>query len=120
VVATLEHSKSYEAAADVLRPDILLPGALRWLRRRVQRVHAALVILRGAFPQHFLECPATVSAFRSQLEIIPVLPVLRAMAEVPLAELPAPLGFRARLERGGEHRSAGQHKTGTDPPPSTR
>jgi len=120
VVATLEHSKSQESAADQLRPDILLPGALRWLRRRAQRVHGALVILRGAFPQHFLECPATVSAFRSQLGNIPVLPVLRAMADAQLTELPAPLGFRAQLERGGQRRSAWQHETGTDPPPSTR
>jgi len=118
VVATVEQARSQEAAADVLRPEILLPGALRWLRRRVQRVRAALVILRGAFPELFLECPATVSAFRSRLGITPVLPVLRALPAAPLHELPAPLGLRARLLSPRPHRSRLQHKTGTDPPPS--
>ena len=116
VVATLEQAKSQEAAADVLRPEILLPGALRWLRRRVQRVHAALVILRGAFPELFLECPATVSAFRSRLGISPVLPLLRVLPAASLHELPAPLGFRARLASFQPQRTGIQHKTGTDPP----
>jgi len=120
VVAGVEHAKSQEAAADILRPEVLLPGALRWIRRRLRRVHAALVILRGAFPQCFIECPATVVAFRSQLGIIPVLPVLRAMADAQLGELPAPLGFRARLATGADHPIGFQHKTGTDPPPSAR
>jgi hypothetical protein len=120
VVAGVECAKSQEAAADILRPEVLLPGALRWMRRRVQRVHAALVILRGAFPQYFVECPATVLAFRAQLGITPVLPVLRAMADAQLGELPAPLGFRARLAASADHRIGFQHKTGTDPPPSAR
>lgn len=120
VVVAVEQARSQEAAADRLRPEVLLPGALRWIRRRVQRVRAALAILRGAFPEHFLACPATVSAFRSQLGVTPVLPALRAIPDAPLGELPAPLGFRPRLGAGGEHVRRLQHKTGTDPPRSPR
>lgn len=120
VVCAVEQAHSQEAAADRLRADILLPGALRWVRRRVQRVRAALRLLRGAFPERFLDCPATLSAFRARLGVSAVLPALRAMADAPLDELPAPLGFRARLGRGGEPQSRHQHKTGTDPPSSPR
>src|SRR5205085_9843106 len=36
-------SKSMEAAADALRgPDVSLPGAVRWLRRRIRAVQAGL------------------------------------------------------------------------------
>jgi len=46
VVAAAEAAPSLEAAADVLRPDIELPEAVCWMRRRVQRVYAALTALR--------------------------------------------------------------------------
>ncbi len=36
-------ARSIEAAADPLRgPDVTLPGAVRWLRRRIRAVRAAL------------------------------------------------------------------------------
>ena len=41
VVAEVEWAKSLEAAADILRPDIELPGALRWTPRRARAGHAA-------------------------------------------------------------------------------
>jgi hypothetical protein len=43
VVATVEAARSVEAAADVLRPDITLPSAVRWVRRRLTPVRCALV-----------------------------------------------------------------------------
>jgi hypothetical protein len=46
-VVAVEQAKSLEAAADRLRPDIELPGAIRWTRRRVKRVQASLRILVG-------------------------------------------------------------------------
>jgi len=120
VVATVEGARSVEAAADELRPQADLPSAIRWTRRRVQRVHAALTTLRALMPQDFAACPATVAGFRTRLGIEPVLPALRARAAAHLADLPAPLGFRSRLMRAGEPRRRHQHEMGPDPPPAAR
>lgn len=120
VVAAVEAAPSLEAAADALRPHIELPGAMRWARRRVQRVHAALTALRGLMPQDFAACPATVAGFRARLGAAPVLPALRARATAHLTDLPAPLGLRPRLMRAGESRRPRQHNMGPDPPPLHR
>jgi len=50
VVVAVEQAASREAAADYLRTDIELPGALRWIRRRLQAVHTALILILGLFP----------------------------------------------------------------------
>ena len=42
VLSAVEEAPSLEAAADKLRPDILLPGALRWVRRRLTLAQVAL------------------------------------------------------------------------------
>ena len=44
VVVAVEQASSQEAAADALRPDIELPGALRWARRRLKAVSAVLKV----------------------------------------------------------------------------
>ena len=116
VTLAAEQAPSLEAAADRLRPDIELPGAIRWTRRRVQRVQAALHVLRGLDPERFARWPATVSAWRCGLGVEPVLPALRAIAADVLHELPAPLGFSDRFHRGGESHRRRQHLTGRDPP----
>jgi len=72
VVAAAEAAPSLEAAADVLRPDIELPEAVCWMRRRVQRVYAALTALRGVMVHEFLDCPATIDGLRTRLAIEPV------------------------------------------------
>lgn len=42
-IAVASSARSVEAAADVLRgADIILPGAVRWLRRRIRAVRTAL------------------------------------------------------------------------------
>ena len=120
VVYAVEQAVSLEAAADRLRGDIDLPGAIRWTRRRVQGVHGALTVLRGLLPEHFASCPATVSAFRVRLELEVVLPELRELAAHTLHALPAPLGLRARRFAGGESASPVQHTVGPDPPCSSR
>jgi hypothetical protein len=43
VVAQVESARSIEAAADALRPDIVLPSAVRWVRRRLTLVRATLL-----------------------------------------------------------------------------
>ena len=61
-VAVAEAASSLAAAADAVRRDaVLLRGAMRWLRRRVCRVHRALTAVRGLWPERFLHCAAEVA-----------------------------------------------------------
>ena len=120
VVAELEDTPSLELGADRLRPDVELPGAMRWARHREQRVHAALVVARGLLPEFFAECPPTVSAFRARLGVEPVLPALREHLASHLAQIPSPLGFHPRRLAGGAPSRRRQHRPGPDPPPPTR
>jgi len=120
VVRTVEQAQSLEAAADRLRPDIELPGAVRWTRRRVRAVHRALTALRGVLPEQFASCPLKLDAFAERLGVEVVLPELRAVAAEFLPQLPAPLGFRARARRGGERILGRQHPMGPDPPGPVR
>lgn len=117
VVRAVESAPSLQAAADTLRLDIELPGALRWIGRRVQRVHSALTALRGLRPERFAPVPATLTAFAVAVGIEPVLPALREIASPYLAQLPAPLGFHHRGGSGGEVTLAVQQPMGPDPPP---
>jgi hypothetical protein len=116
VVDQVEQAGTLEQAADALRLDIELPGALRWMRRRVTSIHASLITLKGLAPEHFLACEPTLVSFRRHLEVDPVLPALREIAAVHLPCLPPPFGFRPPTGRGGEPFSGHQHRTGPDPP----
>ena len=52
VVAGAEKASSLMAAADQLRRDAVeLPGAMRWVHRRVRLVHHALRVVIGLLPQ---------------------------------------------------------------------
>ena len=116
VVVAAEQARSREAAADALRLDIELPGALRWLRRRLKAVHTALILILGLFPDLFAGCPPTIGAFRQRLGIAWVLPALREIAEAQLAQLPPPLGFRPPSAGDGDSNQPDQHQAGPDPP----
>lgn len=116
VVDQLEQTGTREQAADRLRLDIELPGALRWLRRRAQAVHAELTLLKGLQPEQFFPCEPTLGSFRRHLGMDPLLPALRAIVEPLLPRLPPPLGFAPRLAQGGEPRRGRQHRVGPDPP----
>lgn len=120
VVLAVEQATSLEAAADQLRPEVELPGAIRWTRRRVRRVHAALRVLRGLDPVRFEGWPLTLGAWRMRLGLAPVLPTLRAIAADYLHELPAPLGLRPLPDIGGESPPPAQHPMGPDPPRGLR
>jgi hypothetical protein len=67
-------------------------GALRWIRRRLQAVHAALILILGLFPDLLAGCQPTVNAFRQWLGVELVLPRLREIAQVQLLRLPPPPG----------------------------
>ena len=80
VVRAVEQAPSQEAACQGLRPDIELPGVLRWVRRRVQAVHAALQALKGLLPERFA-CAPTLGAFAICLGVSEVLLALRPIGE---------------------------------------
>jgi hypothetical protein len=77
VVHAVEQAAGLEAACQELRLDIELPGALRWVRRRVQAVHASLHLLKGLLAELFATCPATLTAFSERLGVGQVLLALR-------------------------------------------
>ena len=53
MVAQVEAASSIEAAADVLRPDVVLPSAVRWVRRRLTVVRTALLAVVTLLPDLF-------------------------------------------------------------------
>ena len=117
VVAVAERAPSLAAAAEALRPDpIGLPGAMRWVRRRVRRVHRVLAAVRGLWPERLSGCPAEVLAVRGRLQTDMALTVLRGRLPAQLPALPAPLGFYPHREPPRRGRTARQHTMGPDPP----
>ena len=86
-----------EAAADVLRPEIELPSAVRWVRRRLCLVRATLILALTLLDVGVAE--ARVSAVRTAWDTDRALVTLRVRAASHLAAWPRPLGF-------GPHRSA--------------
>jgi len=117
VVAIVEVSGSVESAADVLRPiDISLPCAVRWIRRRLQPVRAALFAIFTLLPQIFAGCTPSVGEARRILCTMSALPSLRELSADRLAVLPPPLGFGPRVKPRRRRRERRQQKVGADPP----
>lgn len=115
VIDLVEESPSQEVAADQIRLDILLPGVLRWIRRRLFLVKVSLTLLIEIFPGLFSGCTPTIHCFRDVLAVEELLPCLRKIACSHLYHLPPPIGFglfpkKARF----------QQRTGTDPPKKIR
>jgi hypothetical protein len=84
VIAT---ARSMEAAADALRgPEIGLPGAVRWLRRRVMAMRRSITAVKLMAPD--------VLERAARGDDTPILPKLRrALPSSTLNDLPVPLGF---------------------------
>ena len=116
VILEVEKSSSQERAADKIRIDIELPGALRWIRRRLKPVQSSLAMLIELMPCLFSQCLPTICSFRSVLCVEPVLAELRSCADLYLHLLPPPVGFGPRIEPKKFKKNHFQHKTGTDPP----
>jgi hypothetical protein len=116
VAAAVEDAPSLEAAASKLRPDIELPGAVRWTRRRVQAVRLTLVTLVGLLPVLFAGVELTVKSIRPALGVERMLPSLRGTAEEFLPSLPPPVGFGPRWAPRDRGPKQNQHKAGADPP----
>lgn len=113
VVATVEAARSVEAAADVLRPDITLASAVRWVRRRVRPIRLALLTVVTLLPDLFTG-DARLAAVRLALATPSALVALRTEAAPHLAPLPTPLGFHARARRRAAPPSAAPHDMGAD------
>ena len=119
VVAHAEQAPSLAAAADELRRDAVeLPGAMRWVERRVRLVHHVLSIVIGLLPEPLARCIAEMGAVRTRLETETALRALRTLVAEQLPALPAPLGFQPhRLDTTNRNR-VHQHNMGPDPPPT--
>lgn len=93
---TVAHSaKSMESAADLLRgPDVTLPGAIRWLRRRVQAVRAAFAAVADLVPEQ----PVGIDPRHLLYGL------RRSLPWSVLADIPAPLGFKVswRMARASD------------------
>ena len=113
VVATVEGTRSVEAAADTLRPEITLASAVRWIRRRLTPVRLALVTLVTILPDRFTG-DARLSAVRRVLATSTALTTLRADAAPHLVGLPTPLGFRPHRRRRDAAARAAPHRMGAD------
>ena len=118
VVAHAEQAPSLAGAADALRPDpVELPGAMRWVARRVRLVHYVLTLVIGVLPEHLARCVAEVGAVRTRLGTDIALRTLRVLTAEQLHALPAPLGFQPHRLGATNRKQARQHNMGPDPPP---
>ncbi len=117
VVAEAEQARSLMAVADQVRSDAVeLPGAMRWVRRRVLLVRHVLRLVTGLLPQQLSGCRAEVTAFRRRLGSDAVLVSLRSLTAAWLPAVAAPLGFRPH-GIGREHPTKRiQQNLGPDPP----
>jgi hypothetical protein len=114
-VTLAAESKGVEAAAQDLRTEIDLPGAMRWIRRRRDAVRAALLALITALPSRLGTIPR-VQAVRAVLETDRALVAVREIGADHLQALTPPLGFCRRVRVRVERDSVIQHETGPDPP----
>ncbi len=119
VAAAAQDACSLEACAHQLRPDpIGLPGALRWVRRRLTVVRALLPLAVTMLPALLQGCAATVTAVRQRLQEPNALERLRALLARELPALATPLGLRHRRRGGGDGIGGLQQHMGPDPPPA--
>jgi hypothetical protein len=119
VVADVDTARSIEAAADVLRPDIELPSAVRWVRRRLTLVRATLIAVVTLLPE-VCGHDGRLGAVRTALATDHALVTLRWRAAALLASLPRPLGFARPIRSRAGARRRRQHDLGRDAraPPS--
>ncbi len=98
VVVAAEGARSQEEAANELRRDAVeLPGAMRWVRPRVRLVHNVLARVIGLIPDRLAGCAATMGAVRERLKSDSALMKLRGL----VADEAARPGRRATADAAG-------------------
>lgn len=108
-----EDGKSIEAVAGSLRPDIELPGAVRWLRRRIEYTRSALVVARGLSPDVLAGAMPTLREVSEALGVEDgILVRLRAELGARLSCVAAPVGFAARSRPRSTIRDGPQQRAG--------
>ena len=111
VLAEVEGASSVEQASAALRPDITLPSAVRWVRRRLGPMRSALLAIVTLLG---LGCAATLGGVRASLGSPLTLGELRARVAARLASLVAPLGFGHRASVRRARDGPFQHEAGPD------
>lgn len=110
---------SIEGAAGEIRPDIELPGAVRWVRRRLGPVQMVLLAMATLWPGR-LGAEPRLLAVRDALGTAHALVRLREIGERQLGKLAPPLGFGSRARARSRRRKRNQHEAGPDPPAGSR
>ena len=116
VILQVEQANSINTAAEQLRPDIELPGVLRWIRRRVRGIQAAFAIIKELYSERFADCQLTITAFSQHINGNDVLFALREIAASHLVVLAPPLGFKPPPLIDGGRKLPRQQHAGPDPP----
>lgn len=119
VEAKVAAGESIEKAAERIRPDIQLPGAVRWVRRRLGAVRMVLLALVTLMPGRLGNEPR-LGAVRKVLGTEQALLRLREVGAAHLGSLAPPVGFGARPSRRWPRRRHRQQGTGPDPPQGSR
>jgi hypothetical protein len=116
MVLAVERSPSRAVAAERLRTEIELPGALRYLDRLCRAIHGALTTVRGLAPERFAAAAPTLMGFAAILPGESVLTPLRAPLARYLPHLPSPFGFDPHRRVADVTVRRPQHRMGPDPP----
>ena len=118
VVVHAERAPSLATAANVLRGDTVdLPGAIRWVRRRIRLVHHILTVVAVLLPEQLPLGASDMGTVRAILGSGRALTELRRLVAPQLSVLPTPLGFRLQGIDAPDRNRVFQHEMGPDPPP---
>jgi hypothetical protein len=119
VEAKVAAGESIEKAAERIRPDIQLPGAVRWVRQRLGAVRMALLALATLLPGQLGNEPR-LGDVRKVLGTEHALMRLREIGSAHLGSLAPPFGFWPRPKRRRRKRRRSQQGTGPDPRRTSR
>lgn len=119
VEAKVAAGESIEKAAEKIRPDIQLPGAVRWVRRRLGALRLVLLAMVTLMPEQLGNEPR-LGAVRKVLGTKHALVRLREVGAAHLGALAPPVGFGPRPKRRLRRRRRSQQGAGPDPPHGSR
>ena len=115
IMRLVEATPTLSAACHDLRPEIELPGVLRFVTRVVRQISSALRGIKGLMPTDFA-CQPILADMAMELDTSQVLMSLRNIAKRYLPQLPTPLGFNPHCNAAHKQPIPFQHRVGRDPP----